>query len=100
SSASAPQTRSTPPPRCRCTRWRAERSSLRSIYQLVTPVSGAVVLETKAQYQTAGLQPVDAASVPAVPEPPTWILLGVGLLVLADNVRRRRRFTDCESRSI
>src|SRR2546422_357757 len=68
-------------------------------YQLVTPVSGAVVLETKAQYETAGLQPVDAASVPAVPEPPTWILLGVGLLVLADKVRRRRRFTDSESGS-
>ena len=29
-------------------------------YQLVTPISGAVVLETQAQYDAAGLQPVDS----------------------------------------
>lgn len=59
-------------------------------YQLVTPVSGAVVLETKAEYQAAGLQPVDATTVPAVPEPSTWALIAVGLLVLATTARSRR----------
>jgi hypothetical protein len=54
-------------------------------YQLVTPVSGAVVLETKEQYQAAGLQPVDAMTVPMVPEPSTWalvVLCVVGWIVL------------------
>ena len=48
---------------------------LAALYQLVTPVSGAVVLETKEQFQQAGLTPVDAATVPSVPEPATWALL-------------------------
>ncbi|HKR22833.1 MAG TPA: VIT domain-containing protein [Pyrinomonadaceae bacterium] len=38
-------------------------------YQLVTPVSGAVVLETKQQYDAAGLTPVDPGRVPTIPEP-------------------------------
>jgi len=44
-------------------------------YQLVTPVSGAVVLETAAQYRAAGLEPVDAGSVPTIPEPEMVALL-------------------------
>jgi hypothetical protein len=63
---------------------------LAGLYQLVTPVSGAVVLETKAQYQAAGLKPVDAESVPAVPEPSTWVLLSLGALLLAGRALRRR----------
>jgi vault protein inter-alpha-trypsin-like protein/PEP-CTERM motif-containing protein len=55
---------------------------LAGLYQLVTPVSGAVVLETQQQFQQAGLNPVDASSVPTVPEPGTWILLAVALLAL------------------
>jgi hypothetical protein len=47
-------------------------------YQLVTPVSGAVVLETAAQYEQAGLKPVPPESVPAVPEPSTGLLLLLG----------------------
>lgn len=47
-------------------------------YQLVTPVSGAVVLETAEQYQANGLQPVDAGTVPTIPEPGM-----IGLLIVA-----------------
>jgi hypothetical protein len=48
-------------------------------YQLVTPVSGAVVLETREQFQRAGLQPVDATTVPVVPEPGVLALFGLGV---------------------
>lgn len=46
-------------------------------YQLVTPVSGAVVLETAEQYARNGLQPVDAGTVPTIPEPEMILLLAV-----------------------
>jgi hypothetical protein len=54
-------------------------------YQLVTPISGAVVLETKEQFQAAGLSSADPMTVPTVPEPSTWLLILLGsaaLLVL------------------
>ncbi|HET6853232.1 MAG TPA: hypothetical protein VFH46_13080, partial [Pyrinomonadaceae bacterium] len=44
-------------------------------YQLVTPVSGAVVLETAEQYRAAGLEPVNPGSVPTIPEPEMMVLL-------------------------
>lgn len=49
-------------------------------YHLVTPVSGAVVLETKEQFARAGLEAVSAESVPTVPEPGTWVLIGLGMI--------------------
>lgn len=49
-------------------------------YQLVTPASGAVVLETQEQYDEADLEPVDAGTVPSIPEPEVWLLLVVMLL--------------------
>ena len=63
---------------------------LASKYQLVTPVSGAVVLETEEQYKRNDLEAIDesmAPSIPAVPEPSTfWLLMlaGVGLLARRD----------------
>ncbi len=60
-------------------------------YQLVTPWSGAVVLETKAQYDKHGLTPVDPKTtpdIPAVPEPSTMALM---LPMLWFGLRRRRR---------
>jgi hypothetical protein len=63
---------------------------LAGLYQLVTPVSGAVVLETRQQFDQAGLQPVDPQSVPMVPEPGTFVLLVLGLLAAA-LLRWRRR---------
>lgn len=59
-------------------------------YQLVTPVSGAVVLETKQQYDEAGLEPVAPGSVPTIPEPETWLLIIVALGVLVFRMRKRR----------
>ncbi len=51
-------------------------------YQLVTPVSGAVVLENQAQYEEANLNPADPAKVPSIPEPEIWLLICVVLLLL------------------
>lgn len=48
-------------------------------YQLVTPVTGAVVLETQQQYDQFGLKPVDKNSVPTIPEPETYLLIIVVL---------------------
>ncbi|HVG35032.1 MAG TPA: VIT domain-containing protein [Pyrinomonadaceae bacterium] len=50
-------------------------------YQLVTPVSGAVVLETQEQYRQAGLQPVDAGTVPTIPEPEMVMLMAVVMVI-------------------
>ncbi len=67
-----------------------EAVDLARTWQLVTSVSGAVVLETAAQYKANDLTPVDSATTPGiVPEPATWMLLLTGgpfLLAL------RRRF--------
>jgi hypothetical protein len=58
-------------------------------HQLVSEVSGAVVLERQSQYDAAGLKPVDPGSVPSVPEPETWMLLGVAcVLLVAFRLRR------------
>lgn len=68
-----------------------EASVLAARYQLVTSVSGAVVLETDEQYRRAGLEPVDPASVPEiVPEPSGLIGIGVGAAFLAARGLRRR----------
>jgi hypothetical protein len=68
-----------------------EAMQLAARYQLVTPVSGAVVLESQAQYDRAGLKPVEAATVPVVPEPQTWVLMLLGSAVFVPKLLRRRR---------
>jgi hypothetical protein len=50
-------------------------TSLAVRYQLVTPVSGAVVLETEQQYRANDLKPVAAGTVPTIPEPETVALM-------------------------
>lgn len=67
-----------------------EAMRLAQLYQLVTPVSGAVVLETAQQYAEAGLKPVDATTVPAIPEPTTGWLVLLGLALLAGTRCRRK----------
>ncbi|HEU4768915.1 MAG TPA: VIT domain-containing protein [Pyrinomonadaceae bacterium] len=51
-------------------------------YQLVTPVSGAVVLETQEQYTAANLKPVDAGTVPTIPEPEMVLLIAIVAAIL------------------
>lgn len=62
-------------------------------HQLVTPYSGAVVLENQAQYDRAGLKPVDSGSAPQIPtlgtpEPSRLLLIMLGMSALC--LRRRR----------
>jgi hypothetical protein len=57
--------------------------------QLVTPLTGAVVLETKEQYDRHNLKPADPTTVPSIPEPQTWLLVGVGIFAFV--LRRSKR---------
>ncbi len=60
-----------------------EATQLAVAYQLVTPVSGAVVLETQEQYNAAGLKPVQPGTVPTIPEPEmVMLIVMVGALLL------------------
>jgi len=68
---------------------KADAVNLAVRYQLVTPVSGAVVLETREQYKDAGLEPVPPGSVPTIPEPETWAMILVATLMLAWRLRFR-----------
>lgn len=67
-----------------------EAIKLAADYQLVTPVTGAVVLETKEQYDRAGLKPVDAGTVPTIPEPEFYLLAAAAMIVLGWAMFRRR----------
>lgn len=69
---------------------RAEAVLLAQKSQLVTSVTGAVVLETQAQYDAAGLNPIDPATAPSIPEPATMALFG-GIFVLVFAWHRRKR---------
>jgi hypothetical protein len=60
-------------------------------YRLVTPVSGAVVLETKQQYDETRLTPVSPATVPTIPEPHEWALMLIACAALLWLVWRRRQ---------
>jgi Vault protein inter-alpha-trypsin domain len=59
-------------------------------YQLVTPVTGAVVLETKEQYDQARLKPAERGTVPTIPEPEEWLLMIVVATILIWTLFRRR----------
>ena len=57
---------------------------------LVTPVSGAVVLERKEQYDRHGLTPADPNAVPMVPEPATTGLFALAAAWFLSRRARRR----------
>jgi hypothetical protein len=66
------------------TRNRAAAVALATQYRLVTPVSGAVVLETQQQYEESRLTPpVSEATVPTIPEPQEWALALIACAALA-----------------
>jgi hypothetical protein len=69
---------------------RAEAVALAARYHLVTPVSGAVVLETQQQYDESRLRPVGQGTVPTVPEPHEWALIIIACIALMWLVWRRR----------
>lgn len=57
---------------------------------VVTPVSGAVVLATDVEYKENGLAVPGADDVPSIPEPHEWALLAIVAAVLLWLWRRRR----------
>jgi hypothetical protein len=49
-------------------------------HQIVTPWTGAVVLENAAQYRQNDLDPAKSGSTPAItPEPGTWVMIATGV---------------------
>lgn len=72
-------------------RRQAEAVALATQYQLVTPVTAAVVLETREQFARHGLEPVDATTVPSIPEPSALCLLLMGGLFFLCKSRRQLR---------
>jgi hypothetical protein len=69
-----------------------EAVSIAKRCRLVTPVSGAVVLENQTQYARHGLDDGESLdAVPAVPEPEEWLLLGVAALALGIAWVRRNK---------
>jgi len=70
---------------------RKQAVALAAQYQLVTAVSGAVVLDSQAATDAvAGSDPAQT-SVPTVPEPETWALLALIAVLLLVAARARRR---------
>jgi hypothetical protein len=75
----------------------AEAGVMAAAHQLVTPVSGAVVLESAAQYARANLKPVDPETVPTVPEPEEWLMIAIAAFVIGWMIYRKRRSPQWQS---
>ena len=60
-------------------------------HRVVTPVTGALVLENDAQYKQAGIEGIDPGSVPISPEPATWAVLAIIAVAFVVAVARRSR---------
>ncbi len=59
--------------------------------QIVTPITGAVVLEAQAQYDAAGLTPGDTANAPSIPEPATTAAFFAATALAYTMLNRRQR---------
>jgi hypothetical protein len=71
-----------------------DATKLATRFRVVTPVSGAVVLETREQYKAAGLDPDNPdnnAMVPTAPEPEQWLLIFLSAGAILWTVRRQRQ---------
>jgi hypothetical protein len=60
-------------------------------------VTGAVVLETQEQYDEMGLTPVAFDAVPSIPEPTTWALWCLGLMLVVWGQHRSKQFSKNQS---
>jgi hypothetical protein len=67
----------------------AEAVKLAALNQLVTPLTGAVVLETKAQYDRHNLKPADPMTVPVIPEPSAFNLVVLAAICLLLSGKQR-----------
>ena len=70
---------------------RAAAVALATDYHLVTPVSGAVVLETQQQFEANNLTAANKATVPTVPEPEEWALMIIAALALLWMMRQQKQ---------
>jgi hypothetical protein len=70
---------------------RAEAIALAHQLNIITPVSGAVVLETEDDYKRNGLPVPSTDKVPSVPEPHEWALIAMVIFMVGYVLRRRRR---------
>ncbi|MDF1811792.1 MAG: hypothetical protein P1V20_06245 [Verrucomicrobiales bacterium] len=78
--------------------WDREDTEFAALYQLVTPFTGAVVLETKQQFTDNGLKAVDSETTtkaPSVPEPEFYLLL-LTVALVAVWMNRYRLFQLCQ----
>jgi hypothetical protein len=71
-------------------RRRAQAIALAGTLRLVTPVSGAVVLETAQQFEANKLTPATAGTVPTVPEPHEWAMMILAAMALLCLLQRRQ----------
>jgi hypothetical protein len=64
---------------------------LASTYQIVTPVSAAIVLETQTQYDEFGLEKSNGEGVPSIPEPHEWALIIIAVALLGGAMLRKQK---------
>jgi hypothetical protein len=72
---------------------RTQAIALAHQLNIITPVSGAVVLETEEDYKRNGLPVPSADKVPSVPEPHEWAMIAIVILLIGYAQRHRLRMS-------